>query len=217
MKLIAINGSPRKSCNTSTLLQHAMEGATSQGFETELIHLYDLNFKGCISCFACKVKDGKSYGKCAINDELTPVLEKIESVDALILGSPNYIGAPTSMMKAFIERLVYPYIVYGVNFSSLFKNKITTGFIYTMSSNENWMMQMGYDQSSIFIENILKMFFGSSQSLIVNDTYMFEDYSKYVFRRFDPIEKAKKQDEQFPKDCKKAFDMGVELTNNNIC
>ena len=62
MKIIAINGSPRKKWNTSTLLENALEGAASQGAETELIHLYDLDYKGCTSCCACKLKDGiKEY------------------------------------------------------------------------------------------------------------------------------------------------------------
>ncbi len=51
MKVIAINGSPRKRWNTATLLEKALEGAASQGAETELIHLYDIDFKGCTSCF----------------------------------------------------------------------------------------------------------------------------------------------------------------------
>lgn len=59
MKIIALNGSPRKKWNTATLLQKALEGAVSQGAITELIHLYDLNYKGCISCFACKTLGGK--------------------------------------------------------------------------------------------------------------------------------------------------------------
>ncbi|MCK9558405.1 MAG: NAD(P)H-dependent oxidoreductase, partial [Candidatus Cloacimonetes bacterium] len=42
MNIIAFNGSPRKSWNTATLLNKALEGATSAGAETELIHLYDL-------------------------------------------------------------------------------------------------------------------------------------------------------------------------------
>jgi multimeric flavodoxin WrbA len=54
LKVIAFNGSPRKEWNTSTLLKQALEGAESEGAETELIHLYDLNFKGCESCFSCK-------------------------------------------------------------------------------------------------------------------------------------------------------------------
>lgn len=75
MKVYAINGSPRKSWNTAMLLENALKGAAAQGAETELIHLYDLNFKGCTSCFGCKLKGGKSYGKCAMRDDLTPVLE----------------------------------------------------------------------------------------------------------------------------------------------
>jgi len=51
MKVIAFNGSPRKKWNTSTLLEKALEGASSKGAETELIHLYDLNYRGCISWF----------------------------------------------------------------------------------------------------------------------------------------------------------------------
>lgn len=48
---------------------------------------------------------------------------------------------------------------------------------------------MGYDQSSVFMENILKLFFGKAKSVIVNDTSMFDDFSKYVSSRFDPVEK----------------------------
>ena len=46
MKVIAINGSLRKKWNTATMLEKALEGTASEGAETELIHLYDLNFKG---------------------------------------------------------------------------------------------------------------------------------------------------------------------------
>jgi multimeric flavodoxin WrbA len=51
MKVIVLNGSPRKKWNTATLLKHAFDGAASKGAETELIHLYNYNYKGCISCF----------------------------------------------------------------------------------------------------------------------------------------------------------------------
>jgi multimeric flavodoxin WrbA len=118
MNVLAINGSPRKNNNTAILLNKALEGAASQGAKTELIHLYDLNFKGCVSCFACKMKDGKSYGKCAVKDDLTPFLEKVDDADALILGSPIYFGNVTGEMRSFIERLAFPYLVYDANYSS---------------------------------------------------------------------------------------------------
>lgn len=211
MKIMAVNGSPRKKHNTAILLQHVLDGAASQGYETELVHLYDLNFKGCTSCLSCKLKGGKSYGKCAMRDDLTPILSRIEELDAVVFGSPNYIGAPTGAMKAFLERLIYPYIVYDLNWSSLFKKKIPSAFIYTMSSTELWMKQMGYENAVTFIENILKLFFGTAELLIVNDTSLFDDYSKYVSDRFDPVEKARIKAEKFPIDCQKAFNIGVEL------
>src|ERR1700690_796019 len=90
MKGIAFNGSPRKHWNTAMLLEKALEGANSQGAKTKLIHLYDLDYKGCISCFACKTKGGKSYGKCIVTDDLKPIFKKIESADALIFGTPRF-------------------------------------------------------------------------------------------------------------------------------
>ncbi|MDK2975417.1 MAG: hypothetical protein PWP08_1788 [Methanofollis sp.] len=60
----------------ATLLEHALRGAASVGARTELVQLYDLEYRGCTSCFACKIKGGKSYGKCAVRDGLTPVLKK---------------------------------------------------------------------------------------------------------------------------------------------
>jgi multimeric flavodoxin WrbA len=115
VKVLAINGSPRKRWNTATLLNNVLEGAASQGAETELIHLYDLDYKGCRSCFSCKLIGGKSYGRCATKDDLTPVLEKIQLVDALILGSPIYFGEVTGAMRSFLERLLFPNTVYDEN------------------------------------------------------------------------------------------------------
>ncbi|KLU59588.1 2-amino-4-deoxychorismate dehydrogenase [Peptococcaceae bacterium CEB3] len=211
MKVIAYNGSPRKNWNTATLLKHALEGAASQGAETELLHLYDINYKGCISCFACKLKDGKSYGKCAINDALTPVLRKVEEADALIIGSPIYFGAVTGVLRSFLERLLFQYLVYDANYSTLFKRRIPTGFIYTMNVNENQAVELGYKQHLEYVEQAMKNIFGANESLFVTDTYQFDDYSKYVVTTFNGEEKAKRRKDEFPKDCQKAFEMGVRF------
>lgn len=211
MKVLALNGSPRKGWNTEILLKHALEGAASQGAETELIHLYDLNYKGCISCFACKLKDGKSYGKCAYQDELTPVLEKAAEADAIILGSPVYLGAATGEMRSFLERFIFQYLVYDQDYSSLSPKKIPTGFIYTMNVGEDRLEEMGYEYNFRNTEMALARTFGSSESLYVTDTYQFSDYSKYVVTAFNPVEKAKRREEVFPIDCKKAFDMGARF------
>lgn len=216
MKVIAINGSPRKDKNTATLLNRALEGAASQGAETELIQLYDQNYKGCISCFACKLKNGKSYGKCVVKDDLTPILEKLANADAIILGSPIYFGAVTGGMRSFIERFMFPYLVYDSSYSSLFGKKIPTGFIYTMNVNNEQMKAVGYEQGLSFVENAMERLFGSFESLIVNDTYQFNDYSKYVVTSFDEKKKAQVREDQFPKDCKNAFNMGVSFVKHTI-
>ncbi|KNF07654.1 multimeric flavodoxin WrbA [Gottschalkia purinilytica] len=211
MKVIAINGSPRKNGNTATLLKKSLEGAASLGAETELINLYDLNYKGCISCFACKRIGGKSYGKCAMNDDLTSILNKIKEVDALIFGSPIYFGDTTGAIRSFMERLMFPYTVYEENYPSLFKKKISTGFIYTMNITDDYIDKAGYRQNFNTTENFMRNIFGSSETLIVTDTYQFDDYSKYVSTAFDEKKKVKRRDEEFPKDCKKAFEMGVRF------
>ena len=105
MKAIFINGSPRKSNNTAEILQSAMKGAQSAGAETELVHLYDLQFKGCMSCFACKLKNAKTNGVCAIKDELRPVLEKCKEADIIVIGSPIYYSSVTGLTRCFMERI----------------------------------------------------------------------------------------------------------------
>jgi multimeric flavodoxin WrbA len=215
MKVIAINGSPRKNWNTAMLLNQALEGAASQGADTELIHLYDYNYKGCISCFACKLKGGKSYGKCIINDDLKPIFKKIEEADAVILGSPIYFGMTTGEMRSFLERLMFQYLVYDGNHSSLFKKKIPVGFIYTMNLNENDMTERGYEQVLKGTEMALKRIFGSVESLYVNDTYQFDNYSKYEASGYNEVEKAKRRKEVFPEDCKKSFEIGAGLTRHS--
>ena len=211
MKVMAVNGSPRKTWNTATLLKKALKGAASQGAETELVHLYDLNFKGCISCFACKTRDGKSYGKCAVKDELRPILEKIEAADALILGSPIYFGIVTGEMRSFMERLLFPYFTYTDPPQSLFPKKIPTGFIYTMNITEELMKEWGYEPLFENNQRLLQMVFGASELLCSFDTYQFKDYAKVVADRFDPEKKARRRQEVFPQDCEAALAMGARL------
>jgi multimeric flavodoxin WrbA len=215
MKIMAVNGSPRKKWNTATLLGEALKGAALIGAETELIHLYDLKFTGCTSCFECKVRGGKSYGRCAIKDGLAPVLKKVEEADALILGSPIYFGNVSGEMRSFMERLLFPFFTYTDPPQSLFPSKIPTAFIYTMNVTEEQMKEWGYQQ---FIENNLRFFqmvFGASEFLCSFDTYQFDDYNKVVADRFNPEKKMRRRQEVFPKDCEKAFALGKRFARVN--
>jgi len=211
MNIIAINGSPRKDWNTATLLKKALAGAASRGAKTALIHLYDLNYKGCHSCFACKKKGGKSYGTCAVNDDVSPILKQIREADGLILGSPIYFGTVSGEMKSFMERLLFPVLAYTNPPASLFPRKIQTGFIYTMNTTEEQLNTSGYERHIALNESYLKRIFGASESFLCFDTYQFDDYSEVVAERFDPGKKAKRREEVFPQDCEKAFQMGVRF------
>lgn len=214
MKVIAVNGSPRKNWNTATLLQNALDGAASQGAETEVFHLYELNYKGCVSCFACKTKNGQSYGVCAVKDDLTSILKKVEEVKAIILSSPIYFGSVTGEMRSFMERLMFPYLTYTDPLGTLFPRKIRTGFIYTLGATEELAKKRGYDKYFNSTGRTLGMIFGSSETLCSYETFQFDDYSKYVAPCFDPLKIAKKRAEVFPKDCENAFALGTRLVED---
>ena len=176
-----------------------------------MIHLYDLNYKGCISCFACKLKGGSSYGKCTAKDELTPILEKIDEANAIILGSPIYFARVTGEMRSFMERLLFPYLKYADPWRSIFPRKINTGIIYTMNITEEEMKELRLGDSLDVNERILELIFGASESLYCYDTYQFPDHSKVVADRIDVKAKEQRRKEVFPKDCEKAYEMGCRL------
>lgn len=211
MNILAFNGSPRKNGNTAKLLKSAIDGAASAGASTELIHLYNLNYKGCSSCFACKLKGGKSYGRCAIKDELAPIFEKVESADALIFGSPVYFGVLSGTIHSFLERLFFQYLEYTPEYTVLFKRRIETAFFFTMNVPEAMIKDVGYENIFNRFELSASHIFGSCRTLAAFDTYQFADYSKYVSSAFDPEKKAKIRDEVFPLYCKTAFDIGASM------
>lgn len=213
MKVIAVNGSPRRNQNTATLLQKALDGAKTIGAETELIHLYDLQFKGCTSCFACKRKGSHIVGHCAMKDDLSYCLEKVLECDVLLLGSPVYFNNLTGETLCFLERLLFPNLSYNTGSQSLFRGKISSGFIYTMNVPEGTMRQRNYEAVFQQYKNALQMFGGTSEILIANDTYQFDDYSKYEASKYDEKHKAQVRAEQFPIICQQAFDMGVRLSS----
>jgi len=211
MKVIAINGSPRKEWNTASLLQKALDGAKSMGADTGMVNLYDLNFKGCTSCFVCKIKGGKFVGRCAMKDELTSTLENISECDVLFLGSPIYLGNVTGEMHSFLERLIFPSITYNADIASFFKGKVSTGFIYTMNGPEGYMKQNNYEAIFNCNKHYLGKLNGTSEFLLSMDTYQFTDYEKYESSMFNEKHKAEVKAKQFPIDCQKSFDMGARL------
>lgn len=102
MKVVAINGSPRKGGNTELLVQTALTELTKNGIETEYVRIGAKKIRGCIACMKCmENKDGR----CAVdNDIFNGVMEKMIAADGIILGSPTYFTDVTAEMKALIDR-----------------------------------------------------------------------------------------------------------------
>jgi len=102
MKVVAINGSPRKNGNTTIIIRKVLEELEKKGIETELIHLGGNPVRGCMACGAC----GRNKDKqCIIKDDMiNECIEKMSKADGIILGSPVYFTDVTTEMKALIDR-----------------------------------------------------------------------------------------------------------------
>lgn len=215
MKAIAINGSPRKNWNTDILCRKALEGAAQAGADTEIIHLYDYEFKGCVSCFACHLKTTMDQYLCFYKDALTPVLEKCIEADVIIVGTPIYYGGATGMVRSFLERLLFPLDTYMVDEEGKRIHKrskvVPSAMIYTMNAGMEWLDKYHIEKKFIANENSLKGVLGYCETLYVCDTYQFTDYSKYTNNIFDPESKVLHRDIQFPIDCRNAFELGKRL------
>lgn len=111
-KVLCICGSPRKDGNSQAIAQRIMDVASSLGAETETVRLYDLNFKGCVACMACKT----GAEECAHQDDLTPVLKKVREADILLLASPVYFAQVSGEFKSFMDRM---YSMIKPNFHSV--------------------------------------------------------------------------------------------------
>ncbi len=211
MHVIAVNGSARKHWNTHILLSKALEGAESAGAQTELVNLYDIDYKGCRGCLTCKVKNSSGIGHCQINDGLKPVLDRIDACDGLILGSPIYLGDITAMMRAFWERLIFQYLSYDDYSKPFINGTKKTAFIYTSNAPEAAFANIGYNNMLQTYETTLRMYFGDSSHLLSTETLQVDDYSKYHMASFNEADRRKRREEVFPVDCEKAYELGKRI------
>ncbi|MGY5881534.1 MAG: flavodoxin family protein [Candidatus Thorarchaeota archaeon] len=102
MKVLAFNGSPRKSRGTTDVLMEAfIEGAKEAGAEVDKHHVIDLNIKGCLSCFTCW---WKTPGKCVHRDDMDWILPALTEADILLLGTPIYGRNLTHYLQRMLER-----------------------------------------------------------------------------------------------------------------
>lgn len=195
------------------LLGKIAEGAASKGAESEIVHLRDLQFTGCISCFECKRVGGRSYGTCVVRDGASEALERAVDADVLVLGTPFYFGAETSFMRAFMERLFFASMLYKKENRYLSKHKRGTALVYTMNVPQEIMTAYGYDRITAAAKDRMTALYGSCESLIACDTKQFDDYSSYESEMFDAAEKQRRHETVFPQELQLAFELGQNLVS----
>lgn len=209
-RIVAINASPRKGWNTSQLVEAAAKGAKEAGAAAEVIDLYELEpFQGCVSCFGCKLP--KTFGRCVSQDGLSEVLEKIRKADGLILGSPNYLGNLTAGFRALYERLIFQFLTYNKERPNCNEHMIPVLLITTSNCKEDIYDQRGYTAMLETYKQMLERFVGPTKIMICGNTLQVDDYSKYNWTRFDPVQKKAYHEAVFPLKLKEAYDLGAGL------
>lgn len=209
-KIIIIDGGPRKTFNTASMLKKFAEGASavSSDIEVKTVRLYDLDYKGCMSCMACKVK-GKAVNVCKFRDALTPILEDIAQADGLVLGSPNYFGEITGQMRAFLERLAFPWLSYN-DHSLTAPKRMPVLLVETQNGTREYNNCHGYGSMEYCITQAL----GEPERLTAYNTYQVKNYDRYELAGFSEEDKRKYREEHWEEDLQSAFDAGRRMAEN---
>lgn len=205
MKIVAVNGGPRKGKNTDQMLDAFIEGMkeTAPEAEIQVIRLYDYAFKGCISCFACQLEKNRDDLGCRVKDEMTQLLRDTFHADGIVFASPIYYCNVSAQLRLFWERLQYP----GHS-----PKKIPTALIYTMTANEEQTAQfMGkpLELNSWYLEGC----FGVKPETVCSyDTFQYNDSERYNAAFREPAARKKALHEQkFSSDLISAREAGVHM------
>ena len=206
-KIIIIDGGPRKNMNTAQLLQRFAEGVKSVGNDVEVktVRLYELDYKGCVSCMSCKLK-GNVSNICRFKDALTPVLEEIAQADGLVLGSPIYFGEVTGQMRTFLERLAFPWLSYN-DYSMTAPKRMPVVFIETLNGLPDRNNSRGLGTMEWCIASAL----GEPERIIGYNTCQMAKYDNYELGSFSEEAKHAWRDEHWAEDLQKAFDAGKRM------
>lgn len=105
MKVLLINGSARREGNTFIALSEVAQQLEKHGIETEVFQLGNKPVRGCIACGQCTTR---GLGRCAFDDDAcNRIVEKLNDIDALIVGSPVYYGQPNGALLAVMQRVLF--------------------------------------------------------------------------------------------------------------
>ena len=118
MKVIAINGSPKKEGNTHHAMKIVLDELEKEGIAGEILHIGNKEIRGCLACGTCaKNRDGKCI---QTKDPVNEWIAKMNEADGILLGSPVYFSSISGSMKSFLDRAFF---VISAN-NSLLRHKI---------------------------------------------------------------------------------------------
>ena len=102
MKVLMLNGSPKKDGNTARALREMERIFSENGVETEIIQVGGKDIRGCSACCYCY-----EHAKCVFDDIVNETAEKLKDADGLVLASPVYYAAANGTLVAMLDRLFY--------------------------------------------------------------------------------------------------------------
>ena len=102
MKVLILNGSPRKNGNTTLALSEMEKIFRGSGVETVTIRVGDRAIRGCIACGSCY-----KNGKCAFDDGVNEAAAILKDCDGLVVASPVYFASANGTLVSFLDRLFY--------------------------------------------------------------------------------------------------------------
>lgn len=102
MKVLIINGSPRKNGNTAMAINEMQTVFDLGGVETKVIQIGGNAIRGCSACGGCA-----ATGKCVYDDGVNEAAEIFEESDGLVVASPVYYASANGSLISFLDRLFY--------------------------------------------------------------------------------------------------------------
>ena len=176
MKILGVEGSPRKNGNTEKLVKTILESASENGAQTTFYKLTEMNISLCLGCFNCR-----ETGTCVTNDDMQLLHEEIQTSDAIIIGSPVYMWQVSGQTKLFMDRLV-PFI--KPDYTTRLKGKKSLFMVFTQGNPDENLFKPYFE----YLENLFSfLHYDVKGTLVAAGTRDEND----ILEQTDMLEKAR--------------------------
>lgn len=176
MKILGLEGSPRKNGNTEKLVKAILEGAMENGAETIFHKLAKLDIGPCQACI-----NYRETGTCVVDDDMQLLYQEIQASDAIVLGSPVYMWQVTAQTKLFMDRLI-PFI--KPDFSTRLNGKKGVVIAFTQANPEAQSFKPYFD----YLEKLFSfLHYDVKETIVATGTRDKND----ILRQKDVLEKAR--------------------------